>query len=356
MAMRILLTSAPFHPSIGGMETATHVLASGLTERGYDVTVVTATPGDTEVYPFKVVRRPSAAALLRLVRESDLMWQNHVSLRLLWPLLFVSRPLIIMHHIWLDNDKETGTQFGALKRIACMLGRNVFVSSVLRDAARLPGPIIPNSYDEETFRVLSDIPRDRDVAYLGRFVTFKGADIVIDALARLAADNKRLSATMIGVGPQADALKERSQAAGISAQVDFPGPLRGETLARALNRHRILVVPSRWEEPFGIVALEGLACGCVVVVADSGALPEVIGPCGPTVPKNDSAALAAVLELLAGNSDILANYKQQIPRHIAKFGKAAMLDACEAVILEAAAGNRRSPASPRAMVRAPERH
>jgi glycosyltransferase involved in cell wall biosynthesis len=342
-SMRILLTSAPFHPSIGGIETASHVLAHGLSERGHDVTVVTLTPGDTDGYPYKVVRRPGGAALLRLVQKCDLMWQNHISLRLLWPILLVPRPLLIMHHIWLDSNPEAGTQYGAFKRLACMLGRNVFVSSVLRDAARLPGPIIPNSYDEATFRLLPGISRDRDVAFLGRFVTFKGTDTVIDALGQLAGRNRRFSATMIGVGPQADALKERAAAAGIAAQVEFPGPLQGEALARMLNRHRVLVVPSRWEEPFGIVALEGLACGCVTVVADSGALPEVIGSCGLTVPKNDPATLAQVLDRLLGDPAMLENYRQRIPAHLAKYSRAALLDACEAAILDATTSKGRRP-------------
>jgi glycogen(starch) synthase len=161
---------------------------------------------------------------------------------------------------------------------------------------------------------------------------------------------------MIGVGPQADALKQRAAAAGIAASVDFPGPLQGEALARALNRHRILVVPSLWEEPFGIVALEGLACGCVVVVAASGALPEVIGPCGPTVPQDDPKALAAELDRLLGNPDILADYRAHTSQHLAQYSKAALLDACEALILEAVAKGKRSPDSARAMITTASRH
>jgi len=322
------------------------VLASGLAERGYDVTVVTPTPGDTAGYPFRVVRRPSALEYLRLVRDSDLMWQNHVSLRLLWPLIFVQRPLIIMHHIYIASDAETETEHGFLKRMACMFGRNVFVSSVLRDAAGLPGPVIPNCYNEESFRELPGVLRDRDVVYLGRLKSFKGPDIVVDALAKLADANKRLSATIIGMGPFADALKQRTEAAGIAAQVDFPGTVTGEPLVRMLNRHRILVVPSRWEEPFGLVALEGLACGCVVVVADSGALPEVIGPCGPTVPRNDPIALAAALDRLVSNPDILASYRRRIPQQLARYRRAPMLDACEVVIHDAVASKRSPSSSP----------
>jgi glycogen(starch) synthase len=335
--MRILITSAPFHPSLGGIETATHILASGLVERGHDVTIVTPTPGGTDGYPYKVVRNPKPAAYLRLVRDCDLMWQSHISLRLLWPLLFVRRPLIIMHHIWLRSDGATETSNGFIKLLACRFAHNAYVSTILRDAAGLPGPVIPNSYNEELFREMPDVTRDRDVVYLGRLKQFKGPDIVVDALAKLATGGKRLTATMIGMGPQKAELKDSATAAGIGNLIDFPGTMQGEALARMINRHRILVAPSRWEEPFGLVALEGLACGSVVIVANSGGLPEVVGPCGPVVPKNDPTALAAELDRLTSNPEILASYRQRIPQQLAKFRKAAMIDACEALIRETVA-------------------
>jgi glycosyltransferase involved in cell wall biosynthesis len=338
--MRILITASPFHPSIGGIETATVILASGLAERGHDVTVVTPTPGSTEGYSYKVVRHPKPAEFLRLVRDCDLMWQSHISLRLLWPLLFVPRPLIVMHHIWLRSDATTETSNGFLKLLACRFARNAYVSSILRDATGLPGPVIPNSYNEGLFRELSDVTRDRDVIYLGRLKPFKGPDIVVDALAKLAAAGKHLRGTIVGMGPQEPELKERAAAAGIAGDVDFPGTIHDEALVRLLNRHRIMVVPSRWEEPFGLVALEGLACGCVVIVADSGGLPEVVGPCGPVIPKDDPQALAAELDRLTGDPQILDGYRRRIPQHLTKFRKSAMIDACEALIREAVADRR----------------
>ena len=334
--MRILISTTAFPPSVGGMETASLFLASGLAERGYDITVVTPMAGENDdAYPFPVVRQPGPATLMRLVRETDLLWQNHIALRLLWPILLTPRPTIFMHHIWLDTNVEAGTKFGGLKRLVCMMGHNAFVSSALRDAARLKGPIIPNSYDEDVFRIIPEIARDRDVAFLGRLTPLKGADILIDAIGLLARKNNRLTTTIIGAGAQEAALRARVASAGISGHVEFSGPLRGEALARMLNRHRILVVPSRWEEPFGIVVLEALASGCVVAVADSGALPEVVGPCGPTFAKDDPKALAAALERLVANPETIADYRRHAPAHLARFTRSAHLDACEELIREA---------------------
>lgn len=330
--LKVLISSYDFYPTLGGTETAGMTLALGLAQRGYEVTVVTDTPGEPEHFPFKIVRQPSPLQLIRLVRNADLLWQNHVSLRLCWPVFFMRRPTVFAHHIWLKVGGVQDLRLGSLKRLACMTGQNVFVSSVLQKDVGLPGPIIPNAYDASTFRLMPEVERDRDVAFLGRFVKVKGADTLVDAIGHLARQGMPLNATFIGDGPEKTALKARAVSQGIEAHTEFPGLVRGVPLARLLNRHKIVVVPSRWEEPFGIVALEALACGCVVVVAESGALPEVIGPCGPTVPKNDAAALAGALRTLLTDAAGFRAYREAIPAHLGKFTEAAHIDACEAVI------------------------
>ena len=338
--MRLLMCSYDFYPRIGGTETAGRMLASGLVRRGYDVTVVTVSPttaADETVFPFKLVRRPDPATLLRLYRNA--VWHNQISLRLLWPWLLCPRPLVFVHHSALQTS--VGPLVWRLKRLACMLGANVFVSKAHRDAVRLDGPVLLNSYDEDAFKLLPDIARDRDIAYLGRLVPEKGGDILIDALARIDGRGRRASATIIGSGPDEASLTARVAAAGLADRVEFTGVLRGAAIARALNRHRILVIPSRVEETFGIVALEALACGCVVVGANSGGLPEAIGPCGPVVAKNDSAAFADAIEKLLADPDLLDSYRRRIPGHLAAFGQAALIDACEAVIGDAVAGRAR---------------
>jgi glycogen synthase len=110
---------------------------------------------------------------------------------------------------------------------------------------------LPKSYDEETFRLLPEIERDRDIAFLGRLVRYKGADLLIDAAARLAARGIQAKTIVIGQGPEEAALKQQAGAAGIAKLVEFAGPQQGEALAALLNRHEILVIPSRYDEAFG---------------------------------------------------------------------------------------------------------
>lgn len=342
--MRILFYSRGFHPVIGGDATEAMLLATGFAARGYDITVATATAGVEDGFPFKVVRRPGAARLLQLVRDADLVWHNCISLRALWPLAIFPRPLLVTHHIWFSDFDRGGRWLSAVKRLACRMGRNVFVSQALAGAARLPGAVIPNAYDDRVFRLMPDAPRDRDIAYVGRINRDKGVDLLIDALASLAAKGVQLRATVIGEGPAAAGLAARAAEAGISDLVAFVGAKREADLVRELNRHRLLVVPSRWQEPFGIVALEGAACGCVVIGTASGGLPEAVGPCGPIVPKDDAASLAEAIGRLIADPALMASYRQAAPAHLARHRPAAMVDAYERLIADMGRrrGNRHS--------------
>jgi glycogen(starch) synthase len=338
--MRILMSSYYFAPSIGGIETACLTLAHGLLDRGHDVTVVTATaraPGASDDFPFRVVRQPSLAAQVELADEHDLLWQNGVCLGLAG-LLVSDMPRIFVHHGPL--------RWAAIKRLVCRTGLNVYVSNMMKDLIGLPGAVIPNSYDERTFDLLPDVERDRDVVFVGRFVPEKGADILIDSLGRLAQKGRRLRATVVGLGAEAANLKSQAAAAGIQDLVEFPGLIRGNALAQLLNRHRVMVVPSRWEEPFGIVALEGLACGCVVVGSQSGGLVEAIGPAGPIVPKEDPDALASVLDRLTTDSELYSRYQANAGAQLQKFTQKRLLDASEMMIAKAVAGHHGANAEP----------
>ncbi|MGI8436342.1 MAG: glycosyltransferase, partial [Chthoniobacterales bacterium] len=77
--------------------------------------------------------------------------------------------------------------------------------------------------------------------------------------------------------------------------------------------------PSRYDEPFGVVALEGIASGCVVVGSSGGGLLEAIGPCGLTFPNADIAALTTLLERLLGSPGECARLRAHAPEHLARF-------------------------------------
>ncbi len=178
------------------------------------------------------------------------------------------------------------------------------------------------------------VPRQRDVGrlrvgYAGRLVPEKGLDVLIEAVARIAALD-RLPATaqadpetpgsatitlgvsrpsitleLIGDGPEREGLERRASALGLSDRVRVTPRLNSTEMPAFYQRIDTLVLPSRttrsWAEQFGRVLIEAMACGAVCVGSDSGEIPHVIGPAGLVVPEGDPAALAVALQKLADN-------------------------------------------------------
>jgi glycosyltransferase involved in cell wall biosynthesis len=61
------------------------------------------------------------------------------------------------------------------------------------------------------------------------------------------------------------------------------------------------VVPSRWQEPFGLTALEAMACGAALICSPRGGLPDIAGDCAVWIDPDDATTIAAAIRTLAGD-------------------------------------------------------
>jgi glycogen synthase len=322
--VRILAVSHNFLPGLGGIETAADALTRYWAETGHEVTIATETPGEgAGEGAVRVLRRPSPRALLKATRWADVVWHNHISLRAAWTLLLAQRPWIVTHQGWLRRSDGALTPAYRAKRLLARRARAVAISRAIAADLPVPATVIPNPYRDRLFR---DLCRARDVelAFVGRFVSDKGAAVLIEALAQLKRQGRTPRLRLIGEGPERDPLAQQAHELGVAGQVGFTGPLRDADLAEALNRAEILIVPSLYPEPFGIVALEGIACGCAVIASGGGGLPEAVGPCGLTFPNGDSQALAARIGELLTDRVLRAQLLSQGPRHLAQFTPGAI--------------------------------
>jgi len=316
--MRILLSSHAFYPNIGGIETVSMLLAREFVSAGHDVVVVTQTPaGENDVtLPFKVVRRPSPSSLVRLFAWSEVLFHSNISLRTAWPLVFVPRPWVVVHHIYIPRNRGLSGFKGRLKHFVLHWATNIAVSQAVANDFDLPVAVIQNPYDDSTFRIIPGSERTRDLIFVGRLVPEKGLSVLLEALKYLQEQGLKPGLTVIGEGPDAGKCRELTKRWNLDGQVRFLGAKRGEELAAELNIHRILVVPSVCNESFGIVALEGMACGCVVVGSQGGGLSEAIGPGGLTFPNGDAHTLADRLSRLLCDQELFAELKDHSAEHL----------------------------------------
>ena len=154
-----------------------------------------------------------------------------------------------------------------------------------------PGIQLPTEHADETGAV-----RAADhIVFVGRLVPGKGAEVLVDAMGRVLADGPPARLTIVGDGELRPALEER--AAPLGAAVGFAGPLPPAAVADLLREATVVAVPATQPEGLGLVALEAMAAGALVVGTAVGGQAETVrdGENGVVVPPDDAAALAAAL-------------------------------------------------------------
>lgn len=167
--------------------------------------------------------------------------------------------------------------------------------SVIYNGVRIPAQVPADAQRHAARQALGCGEDDFVVAYVGRVSPEKGLRYAIDALALCPA---RVHLLVAGEGDEVPALKARAEALGLGGRVRFLGyvaqPFDVFTAAH------VTVVPSLWNEAFGRVVVEAMACRSAVVATAVGGMRELFehGREGLFVPKEDAAAIAAALTQL----------------------------------------------------------
>ncbi len=132
------------------------------------------------------------------------------------------------------------------------------------------------------------------VGFAGRLIHKKGVDVLLDAMKIVHTQLPAATLTLAGDGPRMAEIRDRVAGLGLTDVVRLLGHRSRTELEGELERVWVQAVPSRWEEPFGIVAAEASMRGTAVVASDAGGLSEQVvdGKTGYTVPPGDPAALA----------------------------------------------------------------
>lgn len=329
--MKVLILSHNFDPFIGGIEVTSKVFANAFVKAGYEVRLMTWTNElSTEALKFRIIRNPSIWRIFSEHFWADIIFENNPCLRLAWPGIFIPRPSFVVLHTWITRPNG---QVGLKDRIKTKWWLNradkvIAVSKALRDNSYKGAVNLGNFYREKQFRLIEGIPRDKTYVFLGRLVTDKGVALAIRAVHELwcqtarNSSDKELSFTIIGDGPDRNKLEVLVEDLGLEQHVFFLGALKGEELVACLNRHRFILVPSIWDEPFGLVALEGMACGCIPIVSEAGGLPEAIGEVGYTFEKGSLPSLVTCLRWVAKHPEQEAVIRALAQVHLKKYRSA----------------------------------
>ncbi len=139
-----------------------------------------------------------------------------------------------------------------------------------------------------------EAPSEPVLAFVGQVITGKGLDLLLRALVLVPRARLRVA----GDGAQRGSNEGLARRLGLEGRVEFLGAVSPEATRQVYDRARVVVVPSRWPEPFGMVGIEAMRRGRVVVAARHGGIPEWLheGAAGFGFCPGDIGDLARVLE------------------------------------------------------------
>lgn len=215
----------------------------------------------------------------------------------------------ILH--WFQNQLESSPRFRRLYPAAAdiTVGVSRFTSRWIADYYGIANvPTIYNGVDLEKFHPAESRETDTPaISFVGRTGIEKAPDLLLRAALKISEKTTDFRVMLIGsnhwdrfeldeyqreLQELAAALEKRGVA------VIRPGHVGRTALPGELRKAQIHVVPSRWDEPFGLTTVEGMASGLATVASNTGGTPEIVAGAGFLFERDDAAGLAAHLEPL----------------------------------------------------------
>ena len=184
-----------------------------------------------------------------------------------------------------------------------------------------PRDLEPVEPDLPALRARYAAPEELLVLLVGRLVYEKGFHLALDALAPILRRRRGVRFVIAGTGTAEAELKQQAEQLGLARHGVFLGWIGDDMLHSLYRVSDLCIVPSIYE-PFGLVALEAMASGCLCVVADTGGLREVVpveGTVGLRFPSRDSAALRGVLERVLTDDAERAQLVAEAREHVLRF-------------------------------------
>lgn len=299
-------------PFSGGLEMHTHFLASALRARGHHVTLFASegSQADLGLVPvcaptgsafdeassarIDLLERHAYDSIMDAVAKGGFDIVHNNSLHPL-PLLRaheVAAPMVTALH---TPPFEPFVQ-GVVARAHDMTFAAVSKSLAEEWCTVLPRPlVIGNGIDLEAFAFNAQPAGPPHAIWTGRIVPEKGPHLAIDAA-------RASGLPLVFAGPQSDpAYWDSMIAPRLGADVTYLGHLSHADLARRVGEAHVTLCSPRWEEPFGLVVAESLACGTPVAAFGRGAIPDILdASCGVLARADDVADLGRAVSEAVG--------------------------------------------------------
>jgi glycosyltransferase involved in cell wall biosynthesis len=345
--LRIALTADPYLPVppklYGGIERVVDFLARGLAARGHEVTLFAHPDSRTAgtLVPYGAPPHAGARARLReLIQVGGGLWRRRHDFDLVHSFgrLAALLPVLPLRRLpKIQSYQRERVPWAGIARAVRLAGPSIRFTgcsdSVWRERAhqgRLGGTwrTIPNGVEIAAYEFSSRVAPDAPLVFLGRIEAIKGAHHAI-AIARAAGRRLIIAGNRVEHA-EGDSYFRREIAPCLDgARVTWIGPVDDTQKNTLLGSAAALLMPIEWEEPFGIVMAEALACGTPVIGFARGSVPEVVrdGINGYLCRDVDEAVAAVARLDRIDRATVRADGQ-------ARFGDRAVVDAYERLYFE----------------------
>jgi glycosyltransferase involved in cell wall biosynthesis len=343
--LKITITADPYLPVppklYGGIERMIDFLVRGLADRGHEVTLIAhpESSSDGRLVPYGAPPHVGARArLTELWQVGAGLWHDRAGMDLVHSFgrLAALLPVLAMRRLpKVQSYQRAQIPWRGVRTAALMAGDSIQFtacsSSVYRDRpGRGAGTwhTIFNGVAIAKYDFVSRVAADAPLVFLGRLEPIKGAHHAI-AIARRSRRQLIIAGNRVEEGDGARYFAERIAPALDGTQITYLGPVDDTQKNDLLGTAAALLMPVEWEEPFGIVMAEALACGTPVIGFARGGVPEVVrdGVTGYLCRTADDAASAV------GRLDRLDRSAARADCE-ARFSDRAIVDAYERIYAE----------------------
>jgi glycosyltransferase involved in cell wall biosynthesis len=163
-------------------------------------------------------------------------------------------------------------------------------------------------------------------AFVGRLVSTKGLQTLLEAAQRISSEGFSYCIKIIGEGPDREVLQKRATDLRLNDSVRWLGYLPADRIEDHLADAATVIMPSLAGEVFGMVAVENMSRGKLVIASDISAMREVIGDTGLWFTPGDAAALAQCMREVLRDSTLASRLGRKAQARAAEqFGPSQML-------------------------------
>lgn len=188
--------------------------------------------------------------------------------------------------------------------------------------------VVPHGIDLQQFRIKNSTPAggqaelrmriknsELKILFVGRLVKEKGIWELLNAVKELSITYPNIKLIMVGRGPEEREIRRWIKENGLDQAIELKGIISYGEMPSVYQQADIFVLPSKqtknWQEQFGMVLLEAMACGLAIVTTKSGAIEETVGQSALLVPPGDDQELKQAIEQLIKNRQLAERLGRQ---------------------------------------------